>query len=114
MGIKLNSFTPFFVLLMLVFIFWNLYNLPIVLVGVRSLLRESKKRKNRSYDEEKLPKVSIIIPVKNEEKVVGRLLEALTKVNYPPAKMEVIIVNDNSEDRTQEICTRFCSGFPHS
>jgi glycosyltransferase involved in cell wall biosynthesis len=33
---------------------------------------------------EKLPTVSIIVPVKDEEKVVGRLLEAFLNVDYPP------------------------------
>lgn len=114
MGIKLNILTLVFAFLMLVFIFWNLYNVPVVLTGIRSLLREKKKKnkKHRSYDEAKLPKVSIVIPAKNEEKVVGRLLDALMKVNYPSVKMEVIVVNDDSKDRTREICTSFCSRFP--
>jgi len=44
--------------------------------------------------------------VKNEEKVIGRLLNALTKLTYPPEKIEIIIVEDGSTDKTFEICTK--------
>jgi len=54
--------------------------------------------------EEMLPTVSIVVPVKNEEKVVGRLLKALLNLKYPPPKMEIIVVNDESSDKTEEIC----------
>jgi cellulose synthase/poly-beta-1,6-N-acetylglucosamine synthase-like glycosyltransferase len=42
--------------------------------------------------------------VKNEAKVVGRLLDALTSLNYPQGKKEIIVVNDASTDGTGEIC----------
>lgn len=103
--------TVIFFILLLVFNFWNLYNVPIVLAGVKSFLHEGMKKKSKSHIGKKLPKVSIIIPVKNEEKVVGRLLEALMKLQYPSEKMEVIIVNDDSTDRTQEICNSFSEKF---
>jgi cellulose synthase/poly-beta-1,6-N-acetylglucosamine synthase-like glycosyltransferase len=103
-----------FVILLLVFNFWNLYNVPIVFTGVKNFLNEGKKkRKNNSHATKKLPKVSIIVPVKNEEKVIGRLLEALEKLQYPEEKKEVIIVNDDSTDRTQEICKIFSEKFHH-
>jgi glycosyltransferase involved in cell wall biosynthesis len=38
--------------------------------------------------------------VKDEEKVVGRLLKALLKLNYPWQKMKIIIVEDGSVDKT--------------
>jgi len=53
-----------------------------------------------------LPTVSIVVPVKDEEKVIGRLLTALLKLNYPSNKREIIIVEDASRDKTPEICRR--------
>jgi len=105
----LDPIALIFIFLLLIFNFWNLYNVPIILAGVGSLLQDGKKRKKKSYANGKLPKVSIVVPVKNEEKVVGRLLEALMKLHYPSDKMEVIVVDDDSEDRTQEICNSFCA-----
>ena len=61
---------------------------------------------------ERLPTVSIVVPVKDEEKVVGRLLEALLKLRYPPEKKEILIVEDGSTDRTVEICSEYVKRYP--
>jgi len=60
----------------------------------------------------RLPFVSIIVPVKNEERVVARLLRALTSLDYPVGKKEVIVVNDASTDLTGEICARYAASHP--
>lgn len=45
-------------------------------------------------------KVSIVIAVRNEEKNIRRLLESLEKQDYLKENIEIIIVNDHSEDNT--------------
>ncbi|MFQ5836394.1 MAG: hypothetical protein ACE5HG_00905, partial [Candidatus Bathyarchaeia archaeon] len=53
---------------------WTLYNIPILVAGVRNLRRSGEKRRKISLlSKERLLTVSIIVPVKDEEKVVGRL-----------------------------------------
>lgn len=47
------------------------------------------------------PKVSVLIPARNEEAVLGRLLDSLEKQNY--SDFEVIICDDHSSDNTEEI-----------
>ncbi|HFU4127591.1 TPA: glycosyltransferase family 2 protein [Streptococcus suis] len=47
--------------------------------------------------------VSIVIPVYNSEKTIGRLISILKQQTYD--KIEVIIVNDGSTDRTLSIIT---------
>lgn len=47
------------------------------------------------------PKISALIPARNEEAVLGRLLDSLEKQDYPD--FEVIICNDHSSDNTEEI-----------
>ncbi|MEO0272274.1 MAG: glycosyltransferase family 2 protein [candidate division WOR-3 bacterium] len=54
------------------------------------------KRKPNSF-----PFVSIIIPARNEEKNIGELLDTLINQNYK--NFEIIVVDDQSKDRTAEI-----------
>jgi len=47
------------------------------------------------------PSVTILIPAHNEEKRLGRTLEALKKIPY--ARLEVIVLDDGSTDRTAQV-----------
>jgi cellulose synthase/poly-beta-1,6-N-acetylglucosamine synthase-like glycosyltransferase len=87
---------------------WVLYNLPILAIGVKNL-RSFRRRQNKEepVSNSSLPTYSIIIPAKNEGKVITRLLASLAKINYPKDKYEVIIVEDGSKDDTFDICTKF-------
>jgi hyaluronan synthase len=46
------------------------------------------------------PSVSIIVPAFNEERCIGRTLEACLGVEYPPHLLQVIAVDDGSTDGT--------------
>ena len=56
---------------------------------------------------ENLPFISIIIPVKNEELLIGKCLKSLAELNYPKDKYEVIISDGLSTDRTAKIAADF-------
>jgi cellulose synthase/poly-beta-1,6-N-acetylglucosamine synthase-like glycosyltransferase len=58
-----------------------------------------------------LPLVSIVVPVRNEEATISDLLESLIRADYPPDRLEIIIVNDQSEDRTRAVAESFASRF---
>lgn len=47
------------------------------------------------------PKVSVIVPARNEEKNIARCLDTLFKQAYPD--FEIIVIDDRSTDRTPEI-----------
>lgn len=51
----------------------------------------------------KLPSVSVIIPAFNSEKVISQTIESLRNMNYPQDKLEIIVVDDASRDRTSEV-----------
>ncbi len=48
-------------------------------------------------------KLSIIIPVYNEEKTIRQLLEKVQKVEFPGIEKEIIVIDDGSTDQTKSI-----------
>jgi cellulose synthase/poly-beta-1,6-N-acetylglucosamine synthase-like glycosyltransferase len=99
--------------LVFAFFVFTLYNFPIVMTGVWRFLRIRKKTgKHVVGGQENLPAVSIIVPVKNEENVVGRLLKALLTLDYPSGRKEIVVVDDASTDRTHEICLEYSLANP--
>jgi glycosyltransferase involved in cell wall biosynthesis len=53
------------------------------------------------------PEISVIIPVYNEEKTLGSVVNDLLKLNSEIPSMEVIVVDDCSTDKTQEETMKF-------
>ncbi len=51
--------------------------------------------------------VSVIIPVHNQEKTIGKAIESA--LNQRAADIEVIVINDGSDDRTVEIVKKYGS-----
>ncbi|MBW2979838.1 glycosyltransferase family 2 protein [Candidatus Woesearchaeota archaeon] len=49
------------------------------------------------------PKVSIVIPTFNEEKNIKECLDSIFDSDYPKEKIEVIVVDDGSKDKTTNI-----------
>lgn len=58
----------------------------------------------------RLPGVTVVIPVRNEEKNIEALVDSLEALQYPNDKLEIILVNDASEDRTSELIQVNTSG----
>lgn len=48
--------------------------------------------------------VSFIIPARNEQEWIGESLQAILNLNYP--EFEVIVVNDDSSDRTMDVLNK--------
>ena len=98
----LAYFWPFFLLDMTRYLF-----LDVVVIGVyaikRVFQRDRYARARRVLYKER-PLVSLLIPGKNEGKHIPRLAESLTRQTYK--NIEIIIVDDGSDDDTAEICRR--------
>lgn len=58
-------------------------------------------------DSKKIPFVSVIIPVKNEEKNIGRCIEGIRSCNYPEELYEIIVIDNGSTDNTKNIVKEF-------
>ena len=46
------------------------------------------------------PKISVIVPVYNQEKYIGRCLRSLLDQSLTRTSYEIIVINDGSTDKT--------------
>jgi biofilm PGA synthesis N-glycosyltransferase PgaC len=60
-------------------------------------------------DHEPLINITVIIPARNEEHNIGKLLSSLEKQAYPSHLFEVIVVDDHSTDNTASIVNSYSS-----
>jgi glycosyltransferase involved in cell wall biosynthesis len=54
-----------------------------------------------------MPLVSVIITTKNEEVNIGNCLRSIKVQAYPQEKIEIIVVDNNSTDKTKEIAQKY-------
>ena len=57
------------------------------------------------------PKVSIILPARNEEEFIGKCLDSLIKQDYK--NYEIIVIDDSSEDSTGKIISEYAKKHPN-
>jgi 1,2-diacylglycerol 3-beta-glucosyltransferase len=55
---------------------------------------------------EDYPYVSLLVAAKNEEAVIGRLVEDLCSLDYPTSRYDLWIIDDNSSDSTPNLLHR--------
>ena len=58
---------------------------------------------NKTIPTNLLPQISILIAARNEEKNIKQCVESILAQDYPAEKIEILIGNDASEDKTLEI-----------
>jgi chlorobactene glucosyltransferase len=68
---------------------------------IKSFKRSPTIESIDKYTISKNPKVSVILPARNEEKYIAKCLESLLGQDYP--NFEIIAVNDSSNDKTGDI-----------
>ena len=91
--------------LMYPFLFLSLYFQVLLLL---SFFENIKKIKNEEFHKlENFPKVSVAVPCWNEEKTLEGTIHSLLHLDYPKDKLEIIIVDDGSKDKTLEIARSF-------
>jgi len=97
------------------------YILVAILIGVSatwiSLIKSMLKTFNESPILDKFekkdhgkPKVSIILPARNEEKFIEKCLDSLIKQDYD--NYEIITINDSSKDSTGDIIKKYSEKSP--
>ena len=77
---------------------------PITLPFISEIFKRHSHANNESPE---LPKVSILISAYNEEAVIERKIQNLLELDYPREKLEILIGDDGSADKTTEIVARY-------
>lgn len=96
---------------------WMIYNMAALFVGYTRWNRKRHGNPSSAPPEDPPddppgndpPRVSIILPAKNEERMIERTLEGLVSLDYP--SYEILIVEDGSTDRTPQICRRYAREY---
>ncbi|MGN0165223.1 MAG: glycosyltransferase [Lachnospiraceae bacterium] len=57
----------------------------------------------------KVPKLSVIVPVYNVEEFLERCLDSLTKQTY--SNLEVLLIDDGATDSSGQICDRYAASY---
>jgi glycosyltransferase involved in cell wall biosynthesis len=58
------------------------------------------------------PLVSIIVPCRNEEAYIGACLDSILASDYPGDRLEVLVAEGCSEDRTSSILSQYAARYP--
>src|SRR5947199_1470797 len=107
----MNFADGFVLALTIIFLAYLAYATPIIMVGIWRYRKHGFASEEPGEDWDP-PNVSILVPVKNEERVIGRLLDAITKLDYPKEDIELVVITDGVKDRTLEICNHFSQQYP--
>jgi cellulose synthase/poly-beta-1,6-N-acetylglucosamine synthase-like glycosyltransferase len=84
-----------------------LYSIKIVIFGIAAF------KATYPTDSSFQPTVSIIIAARNEEDCLKRCLESIVNLSYPVGLLEVIVVDDQSTDKTPDIVLDFAKRHNH-
>ena len=87
------------IFLQIISVFFTLYGLYYVFTGVFAFL----KPKSLNLKDNKLHSFEIIIAARNEEHVIGNLIDSLEKQNYNRNKFNINVIVNNSTDNTFEV-----------
>ena len=89
-------------ILVIMMVVLGIYSLVTTLLNLRHF-----KRLGTVKDQNDGPLISIVVPARNEEENLGRLLGSLIKQSYE--NIEILVINDQSTDKTEEIIEEFAS-----
>ena len=78
-----------------------------LLLLIQSRLDQARKAEQNWPIPSVFPTVSVLIAFRNEEKNLPDLLAALRLLRFPGEKLEIILINDQSEDAGPELIEAF-------
>ena len=91
--------------LMLIF-FYSLAQLNLLINYLTYKKRNAEAPKFNLLDPREIPHVTIQLPVYNEEYVMERLLDNISKIEYPKSKLEIQVLDDSTDDTVHDTAKR--------
>lgn len=82
----------------IIYIVFSLIMVHFIVFGIVGLFHRKRYPKT-----DRINRYGVIIPARNEENVVGGLIESVQKNNYPQDKLQIFVIAHNCTDRTAEI-----------
>lgn len=86
--------------LCIIFIY-SLAQLNLLIYYIKAKKDTDKAPKFNFNNQEEIPHVTIQLPIYNELYVVNRLLDNISKINYPKDKLEIQVLDDSTDDSIQ-------------
>src|SRR6056297_709804 len=92
----------------LIIIIFHLFGYPFIIFLIRKLKKQYKKEipKEIYY-----PTATMICPAYNEEDEIGEKIDTFLQVNYPKDKIKLIVVSDDSTDKTNKIVKQYAKKY---
>ncbi len=84
----------------------SLYFIQLVIFSVGAAIKFPRLKENQ------LPTATVVVAARNEEDKILECISSLDKLEYPEGKLEIILVNDHSTDKTGEIISNFIDNKP--
>jgi len=81
-----------------------------LLISMIKSIKQSPRLERITNIKNTFPRVSIILPARNEELYIRRCIDSLIKQDYPD--FEIVMVNDESSDKTLEIMKEYQNSYP--
>jgi len=78
-----------------------------ILIQIICLWSINRPSRHPTESFETLPKVSILLAARNEERLILRSLKSIEALKYPSSQLEVLIGDDQSEDNTAQLVRNF-------
>lgn len=85
-----------------------LYGVVLTVAG-SSLARRAGVRSGWPEIDGDWPGVSLLVPAHDEERVIEGSLRRYLALDYPPDRLQVVVVDDGSTDGTAEVCDRIAA-----
>ena len=93
------------------YLFWGVFSLyPIVLglLTIGFLINKKTKGVISFY-----PKITVLVSARNEEQDLPSCIESLVNLDYPKDLLQIILVNDRSDDGTEKLISQYALENDH-
>ncbi len=101
-----------FVVAVILIWFMIAYQFALTLFGYINYLKSFRQKRSVDATEFDFPSCTIMIPAHNEAKVIGKTIEAMLRLEYPPDRLRILVINDGSTDETASVVQGYVSGDP--